>query len=66
MEPLEGAKLAQLEQTCPELAGLLLDSTGAPRSDYRVAINGGSVCDDASAALSDGDALVVLHAHAGG
>lgn len=61
-----GEALAAAESACPELAGALLHPDGSLRRDYRVAINGGIVSGDAATTLKEGDALVVLSAHAGG
>jgi molybdopterin converting factor small subunit len=58
--------LAAAEHACPPLAGILLDESGRPRIDYRVAVNGGAVLVDPDAELVAGDSLVLLHAHAGG
>jgi molybdopterin converting factor small subunit len=58
--------LAAAEARCPALAGLLVDGRGRPRPDYRVALRGGAIVDDPDTLLSEGDALVLLSAHAGG
>ncbi len=57
--------LAALEVECPQLSGTIL-ANGWLLPAYRISLNGQSFVTDPATRLSDGDALVLVAADAGG
>jgi molybdopterin synthase sulfur carrier subunit len=60
-----GEALRALVETCPALAGMVVDG-GRLAAHYLVALNGRQLTVDPRTALSAGDVVVLLSADAGG
>ena len=60
-----GAAIAALGRACPDLAGPVLEA-GRLSHHFRLSLNGRAFISDPTHPLSEGDALILMSAEAGG